>query len=273
MSISFQCSHCQRSYTTSEQLAGKTVKCKNCGQPIKIPSAPPPSPADVDVYGLSEMDHGERERPAATSVLPPRGSAPVAPKTPKPKSKKPGSAKPKEKSSNSAGIFGGVGGTVGVLVLLALRVYFRYERNQARQERQNNQAAATVLPQAQLGLPPQAGAGQDAGPWTMPVFPQRAPATQIEPGVMFSEIHLGRGQATGQGQSGHGGKLWLYLPSGEHAPGSLPCILITAAGSNLISGMGLGDGDRPEHLPMFLAGFAVLAYELDGAALPENYES
>ena len=67
---------------------------------------------------------------------------------------------------------------------------------------------------------------------------------------------------------GHSGKLWLYLPDGDHAPRSLPCILIAGAGSNLITGMSLADGDRAEHLPYVRAGFAVLAYELDGM-LPE----
>jgi dienelactone hydrolase len=69
--------------------------------------------------------------------------------------------------------------------------------------------------------------------------------------------------------AGHHGKLWLYLPAGEHTPRSLPCILIAGAGSNLITGKHLGDRDRPEHLPYVRAGFAVLAYELDGA-LPDG---
>ena len=88
---------------------------------------------------------------------------------------------------------------------------------------------------------------------------------------MFSvEITLGTNQPAGASpQPGHLGKLWLYLPAGEHAPKSLPCILIAAAGSNLITGMDLADGDRPEHLPYAHAGFAVLAYELDGG-MPEN---
>ena len=36
--------------------------------------------------------------------------------------------------------------------------------------------------------------------------------------------------------------------------------------------MDLGDGDRPEHLPYVRAGFAVLAYELDGV-LPKDRET
>lgn len=102
-----------------------------------------------------------------------------------------------------------------------------------------------------------------------PSFPPRPAPVSIEPGVDFYEISLGQ-QGGYYATAGHGGKLWLYLPSGAHAPGSLPCIVIAGAGSNLISGMGLGDGDRPEHLPYAKAGIAVVAYELDG---PERGES
>jgi dipeptidyl aminopeptidase/acylaminoacyl peptidase len=65
---------------------------------------------------------------------------------------------------------------------------------------------------------------------------------------------------------GHGMRLWLYLPAGAHAAKSLPCVLIAPGGSNLIIGNELneGRGDHPEHLPYARAGFAVLAYGLDG---------
>lgn len=72
---------------------------------------------------------------------------------------------------------------------------------------------------------------------------------------------------------GHGGYLYLYLPSGTHVPRSLPCVIIAGAGSTLMHGMDLlidEDGDMPEHLPYVQAGFAVLAYELDG---PDNLDS
>ena len=58
--------------------------------------------------------------------------------------------------------------------------------------------------------------------------------------------------------------LYFYLPPGDHPPGSLPCVLIAPAGSILITGMDLGEGDRKEHLPYVRAGFAVLSYSLDG---------
>jgi dienelactone hydrolase len=104
----------------------------------------------------------------------------------------------------------------------------------------------------------------------MPALPELGDSTQLEPGVEFYEVHLPGGGQVGNPLTmpGHGGKLWLYLPEGDHAPHSLPCILIAGAGTNLMTGMTLGDGDRPEHLPYVRAGFAVLAYELDGM-LPE----
>jgi dipeptidyl aminopeptidase/acylaminoacyl peptidase len=78
---------------------------------------------------------------------------------------------------------------------------------------------------------------------------------RIEPGVLFHEVVLPREQATR--------RLWVYLPERAGA-GRLPCVFVAPAGSNLLTGNELGEGDRPEHLPYVRAGFAVVAYELDG---------
>jgi len=59
-------------------------------------------------------------------------------------------------------------------------------------------------------------------------------------------------------------ELDLYLPAGRHAPKSLPCVFIAPAGSGE-HGIGIADGDRPEHVPYVRAGFAVMAYELSGS--------
>ena len=99
-------------------------------------------------------------------------------------------------------------------------------------------------------------------------FPDRPAMREIEPGVMFCDIKHGDTSRTGL-------RLWLYLPStaagqARHANRSLPCVLVAPAGSTMMTGMGLsdsdGDGDRAEHLPYVKAGFAVVAYELDGHA-------
>jgi len=82
----------------------------------------------------------------------------------------------------------------------------------------------------------------------------------VAPGVLFGEVTLPRGEQSS--------KLWVYLPE-KKPSGNLPCVLIAPAGSPMFVGMGLGDGDRPEHLPYAKAGFAVIAYELDGA-MPQH---
>ncbi len=84
--------------------------------------------------------------------------------------------------------------------------------------------------------------------------PLPSPST-VQTGVSRSEVTLAA--------VGPPCKVWIYLPSPKPA-GKLPCILIAPAGSRMFHGMGLADGDVPEHLPWVQAGFAVVAYELDG---------
>lgn len=97
-----------------------------------------------------------------------------------------------------------------------------------------------------------------------PAWPDRGESEELEPGVLQRVIPLGEEDGGFYETPGHGGLLYLYLPPGQHNPKSLPCILIAPAGSTLIAGMDLGEGDEPEHLPYVKAGCAVLAYELDG---------
>ncbi len=98
--------------------------------------------------------------------------------------------------------------------------------------------------------------------------PGRSPTSaprEVEPGVQLHEVEL---HDDNPALPGHSGKLWLYLPTtrGARPPASLPCVLIAPAGSaTCLTGMKLAPDDRPEHLPYARAGFAVLAFELDGA--------
>lgn len=74
-------------------------------------------------------------------------------------------------------------------------------------------------------------------------------ATELEPGIAFREtIREGR-------------RLWLYVPC-DRAPRAL--VVVPPAGSNLITGMSLSEGDRPEHLPYARAGFAVASFDIAG---------
>jgi len=94
--------------------------------------------------------------------------------------------------------------------------------------------------------------------------PAAEPGRVIAPGVWFQEVQLPRGSQSS--------KVWIYLPAANGkqstAQKKVPCVVIAPAGSHLFDGMTLGDGDRPEHLPYVRAGFAVVAYEVDGALPP-----
>lgn len=127
-----------------------------------------------------------------------------------------------------------------------------------------------------LAQPPKASA-QAKVPFSVaeippPFFPERGAAEEYQPEIIRHTVMLG-GQTGGYYSApGHGGYLYVYLPPGEHAPASLPCVLICGAGSDLLSGMSLGEGDVPEHLPYVQAGCAVLAYELDGPNSNEDVD-
>ena len=86
-------------------------------------------------------------------------------------------------------------------------------------------------------------------------YPPLPAARKVEPGVLVHELSFAHGRITRQ--------IWIYLPE-KPAGSSLPCVLVAPAGSPLIYGMELGDGDRAEHLPYVRAGLGVVSYSIDG---------
>ena len=77
MSLAFECP-CGRRYHVGEELAGKVVRCKQCGEKIRIPNATSSGP-DLDLYGL---DEGE---PAPSVTIPRAGSPRIDPRAAKDK--------------------------------------------------------------------------------------------------------------------------------------------------------------------------------------------
>ena len=101
--------------------------------------------------------------------------------------------------------------------------------------------------QRQAATPSFAGAVKD--------LPPLGPPRKFQEGILVREAKWGEGLTSGQ--------IWVYLP--EKPPdGKLPCVLVAPAGSTLLEGMVLADGDRPEQLPYVRAGFVVVAYSIDG---------
>jgi dienelactone hydrolase len=236
------------------------------------PSNPRPAASsravDHDLYDLGEpepialtasdtLDHDRR----AWSFKPLPGAAP-APRSsvgaqPKPKNPR------RAPVGNSSGISAKAAATGGVGAVAIALFCFRLLRIAGGVGRAVTHGQDPAIAEPPPAIIAQAPANLPAP--TVPGFPEPGPSRQIEPGILLHEIRLGPPLAGPGTPPGHCGKLWLYLPSGAHQPRSLPCVMITGAGSNLITGMDLGDGDRPEHLPYVRAGFAVMAYELDGA--------
>lgn len=100
-------------------------------------------------------------------------------------------------------------------------------------------------------------------------FPELGEGVPIEDtGVKVYDL-----QTSGEGPAGST-RLRVLVPAGEHVDGSLPCVLIAPAGSDLLSGMDLDAGDYfDETLPYAEAGMVVVSYSIDGPAGENETES
>lgn len=131
----------------------------------------------------------------------------------------------------------------------------------AKLQQMNSRSGQQAVQQYPIGAPPLPSAVASPLP-SRAIFPL-LPPPQSTPGVDVYPMTIG-GAGPGLPM-----EVRLYLPAGRHERGSLPCVFIAPAGTRLIYGSALGDGDSPEHLPYVRAGFAVLAYELSGD-VPED---
>jgi dienelactone hydrolase len=105
----------------------------------------------------------------------------------------------------------------------------------------------------------------------LPAFGERGTAELVDEGVQRHVVSIGTDRDGFYTPPGHGGQILLHLPPGDHAPRSLPCILITGAGTDLLSGVLLeGQGNPDEYIEYVQSGFAVLVYELDGPNAGED---
>src|SRR5579875_3099238 len=101
--------------------------------------------------------------------------------------------------------------------------------------------------------------------WSAPLARAQSAWQSVGPGVV-------RHVAVIKNLRGAAETLWVYEPSNPNR-GKLPCVLIAPAGTPLIYGNQLGNGDMPEHIPYAQAGYVVVAYSLDGAVADSNHLS
>ena len=95
---------------------------------------------------------------------------------------------------------------------------------------------------------------------TRPGVPSKPDFRQkLDGGVLFASV-----KCNGFGPGGNT-EMNIYLPPGQHAEESLPCVLVAPAGTNMLMGASVADSDyHDETLPYAQAGFAVIQYSLDG---------
>jgi dipeptidyl aminopeptidase/acylaminoacyl peptidase len=107
-----------------------------------------------------------------------------------------------------------------------------------------------------LAAPPSGAGGAGVTPaLAVKDVPPLGSPRKLQEGVVVRAVKWGAGLTSRQ--------IWVYLPEKPPA-GKLPCVLVAPAGSTLLEGMDLADGDRVEHVPYVRAGFAVVAYSIDG---------
>jgi len=110
----------------------------------------------------------------------------------------------------------------------------------------------------------------------IPTFPELGrPRASTISGVVFHEISVGRlkQEQTPDDEPLPGSRMdmILYLPRGTHERGSLPCVMIAAAGTTLLEGNGCYDESyQSETIPYVQQGFAVLGYSLDGPLVSDE---
>jgi predicted Zn finger-like uncharacterized protein len=105
----------------------------------------------------------------------------------------------------------------------------------------------------------------------IPEFPSLGvPRSSTIAGIVYHEIRVGSDRDPSPDDEeaplpGSRMDMILYLPTGTHEPGSLPCVMIAAAGTALLEGNGCFDESyQSETIPYVQQGFAVLGYSLDG---------
>ncbi|TWT89548.1 Prolyl oligopeptidase family protein [Neorhodopirellula pilleata] len=92
--------------------------------------------------------------------------------------------------------------------------------------------------------------------------PLGSPERTFDSGVKSYFVHVS-GNPVIPGQQM---RMRVFVPAGEHADRSLPCVLIAPAGTPMLHGVDLQphDGYTDETLPYAEAGFVVVQYSLDG---------
>lgn len=276
MAIKVTCDSCFMDFSVKDELAGKKIKCKECGEVIRVLAR-----SGRDTAGRDEFEADDAPAPLAA----PR-SRPAKPKSTQ---KRPAKSSFPLKWVLLVGglVFGGLG--IAVVAILVLHSFDQANRNRARWENQQPVAAqpagipapgtgpaspfspapASTPPASASPAAPAAGGPGDLFPIASLPFPKfvdlqsnpKGPRTKIE----IITVNLGVINQNSR-SPGFSMSMRVYLPPGEHPDKSLGCVLVAPAGSNLLTGNGVDAPDyHDETLPYVKAGYVAITYSLDGA--------
>ena len=244
--ITAEC-ECGKTLRLLAEYAGKTVSCPQCERQVLVPGGSPPPRRRAARPAFDDDDFVD-DGAHASAALANRRRAPT-------------SRKPRARKWSPATI---------VLVIVGGGVFVLF---------------ATCAGLAYVGF----GKLKDASIYAnQPDFGDPTslfPIDQIPAPASFSNVQISRRegispgglpgrteyytvtmQPDGEDNAGLAMSLRIYMPGGEHEAGSLPCVLIAPARTNLMVGNRLDDGSyHDETLPYAKAGMVAVTYSLDGA--------
>lgn len=241
---------CGSVFRLAAKYTGKTVKCPNCGAPVPIRGASPPprrtqpKPQYADDEWGDEDDWEDEPAPAGSRS--------------RESSRKSAGRQTRKKSkgwSTTTIVLTVVGaGVFLVFAVCAGMVYVGFGKLQDVNIYANQPdfgEPTELFPVAEYPVPSFAAAKVASDKFVG--------VTETVRLVRFSD---------GDDHPGFGMRMRIYMPGGEHAPGSLPCVLVAPAGTNLMVGNLIDEGSyHDETLPYATAGMVAVMYSLDGPLL------
>ncbi|MFI5380259.1 MAG: hypothetical protein ACHRHE_13250 [Tepidisphaerales bacterium] len=246
MAIEFNCSKCGQRNVVAGTLAGKSVRCRECGAIVRVPGdaaagtssarppGAPPQPSQppgppVPAASGDHVDDADRVHPSLTAAA---GDDALA--------GSPSGSSPRPVPRKSLWPV--------VLVVLAIAGAGIWLANRGKHEA----GGPVAVPTARLNTVQLA---QTAA----------APAYQRLVDCWLSELTINDSDTRRQVA------LWVYMPLQQKGtPRSVGCVFVAAGGPGMLPGSRLSEDQRDEHVVLAKAGFAVVAYDVEGAVPRAN---
>lgn len=104
-----------------------------------------------------------------------------------------------------------------------------------------------------------------------PEFPELSPSYETISGVKIHFVDLAPANRALSNRAGTQMKMRIYVPANSSATNSCPLVLVAPAGTNLLHGNEVDQGDyHKETLPYAQAGMCVIQYSIDGKSSGTN---